>query len=259
MGYPINKKYALASAEGATAKAAHEYSVAHDTGNDNNKGIGSGAREASYMKGHWRDAYTHFIVDDQAIYQVGTPGYVAWGAGSNANANSPLQVELAHVDSKARFNESYKRYIWLIRYYSKKYGIPLTLDTGAAGTAGVKSHKWVSDHLWGDHQDPYAYLAKWGISKAQFAKDIKNGLGDTTSAAKPASDKSTYLKSVKQVKAKTSVSWYKDKAFKKKSKTFPKGTVFDIDSVVSYGKITRLKLANGMYITSNTNYVKKLK
>ena len=59
-------------------------------------------------------------------------GMVAWGAGSNANAFTHMQVELAHVDSKARFKESYKRYIWLIRYYADKYGIPKTLDAGGA-------------------------------------------------------------------------------------------------------------------------------
>ena len=255
MSYKISKKYALAGAEGAAGKTTHKYIIAHDTGNDNNRGANSGANEASYMKGHWNAAYTHFIVDDKAIYQVGTPGYVAWGAGATANANSPMQVELAHVDSKARFKESYKRYIWLIRYYADKYGIPKTLDAGGAGTPGVKSHKWVSDHIWGDHQDPYGYLAKWCISKSQFAKDIKNGLGGTSTTK----SKATYLKTAKQVKAKTSVSWYRDKAFKKKSKTFPKGTVFDVKSVVKYGKITRLKLANGMYITSNVSYVKKIK
>ena len=183
MSYKISKKYALSGPEGAAGKAAYKYIIVHDTGNDNNKGVNSGANEASYMKGHWQAAYTHFIVDDKAIYQVGTPGYVAWGAGSNANANSPMQVELAHVDSKARFKESYKRYIWLIRYYTDKYGIPNTLDAGGAGTSGVKSHKWVSDHIWGDHQDPYGYLAKWGISKSQFAKDIKNGIKTTSKPA----------------------------------------------------------------------------
>lgn len=126
------------------------------------------------MKGHWQTAYTHFIVDDKVIYQVGTPGYVAWGVGSNAN-----------VDSKARFKELYKRYICLIRYYTDKYGIPKTLDAGGAGTPGVKSHKWVSDHIWGDHQDPYGYLAKWGISKSQLQHDITKGISKATS--KPAS------------------------------------------------------------------------
>lgn len=254
MGYSLNHSFELATNAGDNRKAAHKYIIAHDTGNDNNKGAGSGKNEASYMRGHWSAAYTHAIVDDKTIYIVGTPGYVAYGAGTAANNASPFQVELAHVDSQKRFNEAYKRYVWVIRYYAKKYGIPLTLDSSGNG---IKSHKWVSDNLWGDHQDPYGYLNKWGISKAQFAKDLKNGIGGLP-AATPAK-KATYLKAVKQVKAKTNVSRYRDKAFKKKEKKFSKGTIFDIDSVVKYGKITRLKLANGLYITSNTDYVKKLK
>lgn len=253
MGYSLNHSYELGANQGSSSKASHQYIVAHDTGNDNNKGIGSAQNEASYMRGHWQNAYTHAIVDDQGIYIVGTPGYIAYGAGSPANERSPFQVELAHVNSQKRFNESYKRYVWVIRYYASKYGIPLTLDGGGNG---VKTHKWVSDNLWGDHQDPYTYLRKWGISKAQFAKDLKSGIGGTASTA---AKKATYLKAAKQVKAKTSVTRYLDKAFKKKELTFKPGTIFDIASVVGYGKITRLKLANGLYITSNTDYVKKLK
>lgn len=254
MSYSFNHSYELAANAGDNRKATHKYIIAHDTGNDNNRGVGSGKNEASYMKGHWSAAYTHAIVDDQGIYIVGTPGYVAYGAGSPANENSPFQVELAHVDSQKRFNESYKRYVWVLRYYAKKYDIPLTLDGSGAG---IKSHKWVSDNLWGDHQDPYGYLSKWGISKSRFANDLKNGIGGISTSI-PAK-KATYLKAAKQVKAKTNVTRYRDKAFKKKEHKFAKGTVFDIESVVNYGKITRLRLANGLYITSNTEYIKKLK
>ncbi|WP_143463174.1 N-acetylmuramoyl-L-alanine amidase [Levilactobacillus enshiensis] len=253
MGYSLNHSYELAANAGDNRKTSPQYITAHDTGNDSNKGVDSGKREASYMCGHWQNAYTHAIVDDQGIYIVGTPGYIAYGAGSPANERSPFQVELAHVDSQKRFNESYKRYIWVIRYYASKYSIPLTLDGSGNG---IKTHKWVSDNLWGNHQDPYGYLAKWGISKSQFAKDLKTGVGGSSST--PAK-KATYLKAAKQVKAKTNVTRYHDKEFKKKELTFNSGTVFDIASVVSYGKITRLKLGNGLYITSNTDYVKKLK
>ncbi|WP_024748148.1 DUF5776 domain-containing protein [Levilactobacillus namurensis] len=253
MSYDFNYDYELGTNQGSSSKATLDYIVAHDTGNDNNKGVGSAKNEANYMKGHWQNAYTHAIVDDKGIYIVGTPGYVAYGAGSPANERSPFQVELAHVDSQKRFNESYKRYVWAIRYYAKKYGIPLTLDGSGKG---IKSHKWVSDNLWGDHQDPYGYLKKWGITKEQFAKDLKNGVGGT---AKVTSDKPTYLAAAKQVKAITSVTRYHDKAFKKKELRFKPGTIFDVAKVVKYGKITRLRLGNGLYITSNTRFVKKLK
>ncbi|TOY84377.1 hypothetical protein DIS15_10490 [Levilactobacillus brevis] len=70
---------------------------------------------------------------------------------------------------------------------------------------------------------------------------------------------STYLKSARQVKATTSITRYHDVKFEKKEKTYPVGTIFDIEKVVTYGKITRLLLGNGLYITSNVKYVEKLK
>jgi len=58
--------------------------------------------------------------------------------------------------------------------------------------------------------------------------------------------------------AKTNVSRYTDKALKHKVDTFPAGTVFDVVELVKYGKTSRFKLANGMYISGNQNYVNNL-
>lgn len=255
MSYPISKAYGLGASQGDSRTATKWYIIAHDTGNDNNKGTNSAKNEASYMKSHWSAAYTHFIVDDAGIYQVGEPGYVAWGA-LNANPYSPMQVELAHVNSQTRFNESYKRYIWLIRYYANKYDIPLTLDTGGAGTKGVKTHQWVTNHYGGDHVDPYGYLAKWGISKAQFAKDLKNGVGGT-STAKPA--KAEYfdwrahwmysLQTVKAYKSATDVGTGKNVA-----KSYAAGTKLETKQLVGH----RFQLTNGLWVTANKAYINNL-
>lgn len=254
MGYKITQTYALGAGEGDGRLAQHYYIIAHDTGNDSNKGVGSAKNEASYMKGHYAAAYTHFIVDDQGIYLVGEPGYVAWGA-LDANPYSPMQVELAHVDSKARFTESYKRYIWLIRYYADKYSIPLTLDTGGKGTKGVKTHQWVTKNYGGDHVDPYGYLKKWGISKSQFAKDIANGVGGaSTVASKPAYYKTKGLYEVTAPQ----INGYRDIGFKqKRAVRFLKGSRF-YATPEKYGKITRFKTSMG-YFTSNKQYVKFIK
>lgn len=316
MSYPINKDFTLGTYEGSSDIAMNKYIIAHDTGNDNNKGPHSARNEASYMKGHWQNAYTQFIVDDTAIYQVGEPGYVSWGA-LNANPYAPVQIELAHVDSQARFNESYKRYIWLIRHYATKYHIPLTLDTSGSG---VKTHKWVTLNYGGDHVDPYGYLAKWGVSKAKFAKDIKNGVGEVAKPKKPAKaeyfdwkppyiyaketikayskasdvgtgknvaktykphtelkvadlagkrfklDNGLYITAnkyyvnnlyypttskVKVVKSVKGTNRYSDVALKKKVDHFEKGTEFEVAGIVKHGETTRIKLANGLYISGN--------
>lgn len=250
MAYDIDKSFALSSSQGDSRVAVKRFILAHDTGNDRNKGEGSAKREASYMKGHYTSAYTHFIVDDKKIYQVGEPGYVAWGA-LDANPYSPMQVELAHVDTKERFKESYKRYIWIIRKYAQKYGIPLTLDAGGRGTEGVKTHKWVTTNFGGDHVDPYGYLAKWGISKTQFAHDIANGLSGSSAPSKPEYYRTKGLYEVIAPK----VNAYRDVAFKQKRRVrFTKGSFF-YGTPKKYGSIYRLRTAVG-YITANKDYVK---
>lgn len=253
MGYKINHSYALSAGQGNNRTASRKYIIVHDTGNDNNKGANSAKNEASYMKQHWNAAYTHFIVDDTAVYQVGEPGYVAWGA-LNANPYSPMQVELAHVDSKARFLESYKRYIWLIRYYANKYNIPLTLD--GAGN-GIKSHLWVTNNFGGDHVDPYGYLKKWGISKAQFARDIKNGVGGSSTVSKPKKAEYFTWRPV-WLYAKQSVKAYKDVknvgTGKQVAKTYGAGTKLKTKTLA--GK--RIQLDNGLWITANKAYVNNL-
>lgn len=253
MGYKINRSYALSTGQGDNRVASRKYIIVHDTGNDGNKGANSARNEASYMKQHWQAAYTHFIVDDTAIYEVGTPGYVAWGA-LDANPYSPMQVELAHVNSQARFNESYKRYIWLIRYYANKYSIPLTLDGSGNG---IKSHLWVTNNFGGDHVDPYGYLKKWGISKTQFAKDIKNGVGGSSTPAKP--KKAIYFTwRPHWIYTKAAVKAYKNikdvGTGKNVGKTYPAKTQLSTKDL----KDKRFQLTNGLWITANKSYVNNL-
>lgn len=63
---------------------------------------------------------------------------------------------------------------WL-RWSAKKYGIPLTLDDSKA--KGIKTHAWLVQHGYSNtnHTDSWGYLAKLGITKARFQKDLKKG------------------------------------------------------------------------------------
>lgn len=89
-----------------------------------------------------------------------------------------------------------------------------------------------------------------GITKNGYSKQPT-----TTIKAKKAS----YFKSNPgRIYAKTRINRYKDKAFKHQVDSLPKHTVIDVKSVVSYGKITRFKLANGYHITSNRANVNSL-
>ncbi len=183
-----DKTFQLGPGQGSSQKASNQYIVIHDTANDDNQGDNSAENEASFMHNNWQNAYTHAIAGWDKVYLVGEPGYVAYGAGSPANERSPFQIELSHYSDPAKQRSSYINYINAVREQAKVFGIPLTLDE--AGN-GIKTHKWVSDNLWGDHQDPYAYLTRIGISKDQLAKDLLNGIGEASNSNKSNNDDST--------------------------------------------------------------------
>ncbi|CAM3291131.1 N-acetylmuramoyl-L-alanine amidase [Vagococcus fessus] len=172
--YKIDTTYKLGAYEGSSQKAVNNFIVLHEVGVDNSPAINN----AIFMKREWSNngAYTSFIVGDGGkVYQVGEDGYVQWGAGTYMNNNSPVQIELARTNNKKTFEKDYKVYVTLARDMSKKYNIPLTLDS-AYPNRGIKTHLWVTQNIWGDHQDPYAYLARWGITKAKLSNDIKVGI-----------------------------------------------------------------------------------
>ena len=172
MGYKIENQVT----NYATRNSINNLIIAHETANLKS----TIDDEVSYMKRNAASAFvTHFVGGGGRIIQTAPVGSVSWGAGPKANGYAYAQVELCRSKDKATFQKDYAAYIWLLRDLASKSGVPKTLDTGSKVTdKGVKSHKWVSDKLGGtDHQDPYGYLASWGISKEQFREDIKNGIG----------------------------------------------------------------------------------
>ena len=172
--YRVSHRYELSSGQGSQFQSGNQYIILHDVGSE-----ATGAQAASYMQrtANSSRAYTNFIVGDGGIvYQMKRPGIVAWGAGTDANNNSAAQIELAHNQTQSGFNQDYRTYVLLARDLAGKYNIPLPLDPGQAGTRGLKSHLWVTQHIWGDHQDPYGYLKKYGVSRAQLARDLENGV-----------------------------------------------------------------------------------
>ncbi|WEV42937.1 peptidoglycan recognition family protein [Lactobacillus sp. ESL0684] len=187
----INKKYALANNEGSSHIASRNFIIAHSTATPN----GEAWAVAHNMKSTINSAetYVQFIVDDKSIYQVGEPGYDAWGAGSPANSMSPVQIELCEFDDKKRAIKAYQNYIELIRQMADKYGITKELDTSSK--KGVKTHNWVVKNGYSNtnHVDPYQYLPKIGISKSQFAHYVKYGFSKTS---KPKEKKKEVKKSV---------------------------------------------------------------
>ncbi|CAM3228518.1 peptidoglycan-binding protein [Filibacter tadaridae] len=182
MAYPIERR--IVSAVPKIKLQSNSIIVAHESGNANNTGNNSLEAEVNYMANNWKNAFTHFFVGSKAIIQLAEDGFMAYGAGGHLNPHSPAQVELSRVDTQAEFDESYKRYVWLLRYMADKYSIPKTLDSNKR--TGIKTHDWVTRHLGGtSHTDPYTYLAQWGISRAQFKKDVENGISTAPTEDKP--------------------------------------------------------------------------
>lgn len=173
--YQVNTEFRLGTNEGDSRRTTNKYIILHETANPR----ATGRNEATFMKRNWRNAYTSHIVGDGMVYEVGQKGYMQYGGASyEANISSYAQIELQHTTDKELFKKNYKVYVSLARDLAKEAGIPLTLDT-AYPQKGIKSHLWLTQNIAGDHTDPYAYLSKMGISKAQLAKDLANGVEGT--------------------------------------------------------------------------------
>ena len=176
----INKSLAI---NAGTAKTIGKIIVLHSTDDME----ATAKQMATYEHRVWKSAETfvHFGVDDIGAYQVGTPGYTAWGAGY-VNKYAPVQLELCEFSDHTRAMKAYHNWVNLAVAMAKQYGVPLTLDDGNK-TAGFKSHLWCSRNYGGsDHGDPYPYLTKLGISKAQLAKDLGAAAGSASATVESA-------------------------------------------------------------------------
>lgn len=202
----FNKTYALNDNEGSSTWVTRgTIIIAHSTANPNT----SAKNNAAYEKRTFNSAYVHFIVDDSAIYQVGEPGFVAWGCGPIGNYLSPIQIELCEFTDKAKAKKAYKNYVDLIKWAIKKYGCEMSVDSNNK-ISGVKTHNWVSKNLGGtDHSDPVNYLKSIGVSLSQFEKDIQ-GTSSKSSVTHVTVKKGDTLYSLAK-KHKTTVSRIKQK------------------------------------------------
>lgn len=167
----------------STGLSTNEFVIAHESGNSNNAGPDSLEREISFMSNNFNSAFvSHWVGGGGRAVQIAPTGFIQWGAGPRANGRAYAQVELARTNNAETFKKDYVTYVNLLRQLAKEARIPVSLDGYGKG---IKSHLWVTQNLGGtDHSDPYAYLAQWGISKAQFAADVANGV-DSTNEVKP--------------------------------------------------------------------------
>lgn len=148
---------------------------AHSTGNPTSKASG----EATYMANKDLNSgfYTH-VVGNGKVYQTAYVGQGAWDVGGEWNNETFAAVEL--IESHRTYEEfrpDYALYVQVLRDRAIQGGIPTTLDSNSL--EGIKTHYYCTNNQpnnYSDHVDPYPYLAKWGISKEQFKKDVETGV-----------------------------------------------------------------------------------
>lgn len=171
---------------------------AHSTGNKRSNENG----EAAYMARKDLDSgfYTH-VVGNGRVIQVSRTNAGAWDVGGGWNAETYAAVELIESHkTQVEFDRDYALYVQLLRDLADEAGIPKTLDTGEL--AGIKTHNYCTYHQPGnrsDHVDPLPYLKSWGISAAQFKRDIESGVAGSP-APKPSGQQPTAPASNSDVK-----------------------------------------------------------
>lgn len=152
---------------------------AHSTGNRNS----TAQNEADY---HWRKdpelGFFSHVVGNGRVMQVGPVNNGSWDVGGGWNTETYAAVELIEShETQEEFMRDYKLYIELLRNLADEAGLPKTLDSDSL--AGIKTHQYCTNNQpnnHSDHVDPYPYLAKWGISREQFKKDIEGGLSEAS-------------------------------------------------------------------------------
>lgn len=182
MGYTIKSDIVVPNGyvyqQSALQPGFHQIHM-HSTGNP----TASVQNERDYLARHYNAAnYTHLVgITNGAvdIRQVMNTNGGAWDVGGDWNWETYAAIEFSEgsIKSQADFNKAYPAYIWLARYLAKQAGIVYTIDN--LKTIGIKSHNYASATGHGsDHVDPIPFLAKWGVSRDKFNRDLVNGVGN---------------------------------------------------------------------------------
>lgn len=159
---------------------ASKFIIAHESGNPANVGKNALSNEVAYMSRKAKEGGTftsHWVGGGGRMIQIAQTGKLQHGAGAKANPYAYAQVELARTTDKKQFAKDYLAYVWLLKHLAAEASLPLTLNTGdSIKDEGIKTHHWVSRNLGGTtHTDPVRYLADFGVTLDQFARDLSKG------------------------------------------------------------------------------------
>jgi N-acetylmuramoyl-L-alanine amidase CwlA len=233
MTYPIKAELIPGLPKIPFRNGVYEGIVNHSTATPNACAENEHDFEAS--NNNWQSAFVHFFVDDTSIIQIADTDYIGWGAGPVANPRY-LHIELCEFDDSARFQEAYKRYVWLTAKLLRDKNL------GVIDGVSLVSHAWVAKNLGGTtHQDPISFLESHGISWAQHVANVQaeyNASG-------------TF-----RIKVLASELWYYDKPDWNAKKAIVKaGEVFTVVETLMVLGSKMYKLKSGTYITADPKYV----
>lgn len=243
MGYTIKSDIVVPNGyvyrQSALQPGFHQIHM-HSTGNP----TASVQNERDYLAGHYNAANYNYLVGitngQVDIRHVMNDNGGAWDVGGDWNWETYAAIEFSEgsIKSQADFNKAYPAYIWLARYLAKQAGITYTIDN--LNTIGIKSHNYASATGHGsDHVDPIPFLAKWGVSRDKFNRDLVNGVGNDKVVAPVVKSTS---KAVSTTKPSTSSSAIQQ--FKNAGNHFTNTKTFKVDA---------LKDVNGGYQMINYN------
>lgn len=141
--------------------------------------------EQQFFNNTYRGASAHAFVDCDSITQTIPWNEHAWHAGPTAN-KTRIGIELCHYDDEARFNEVWKRAVWLFAWVHANIikQTSITIDN-------LMSHAEVSNK-WGEttHQDPIAYFSQFAKTvddyRAAVQEEINNMIGQPQRTPIPA-------------------------------------------------------------------------
>jgi len=143
---------------------AYEGVVAHATASE-----APDENQVKYFINNWqkRQAFVQYFVDWDSIRQTSDINFRAWGAGPTANKRY-VHVELCETTDKSLFQESYKRYVWLLAWILRRRNL------GVIDGQTLVSHDFCSRTFKDTtHTDPIGYLKKHGLTWTQLVADVK--------------------------------------------------------------------------------------
>ena len=164
MGYEINENLISSNRPGSPLNP--QGAVLHNTDNMGDTALAN----RNYFNTQAAEASAHYIADAETIIQCIPGNEVAWHAGPTAN-RMYWGVELCTTADAVKFNEIWKRGVWLFAQLFKSEAI-YSVNFGNLRSHAEVATEWKET----DHTDPVAYLASFGVTMDNFRAAVQTAI-----------------------------------------------------------------------------------